>query len=390
MSKHAKILLIVSALFTMAMGLSNVFVNILLWKESSDFVLIAKYQLMHFIFTPLAFIVAGKLSKRKNGIWALRIGILLFAVFFLFILLSGDSIIDYIYPFGILFGVAGGFYWLAFHVLSFDFTATDNRDTFNGFNGFIASGAGSVAPLIAAYIIEKSEGTRGYFIVFLISLVLFVIQILVSLTMKTKHYGETLNIKKVIGKNGEEWTNLRNAVSAWGLRDVIIMFIITILIYETTGSEMSLGILVFVAGLVTCGAFLLEQKIIKPKRRLFSMHLGAIFLFVSVLGLVFDINYMFLIIFMIVNGLFMPFFLVPMVSATFNTLNRNHEEDYRIEYIINKEIALNFGRVVSTLILICLLTFFENEKILNYFLIFIGAAQFISLFFLRRVKTWDS
>lgn len=390
MSKQAKILIIVSALFTMAMGLSNVFVNIYLWKESNDFVLIAKYQLMHFIFGPLAFIVAGKLSKRKNGVWSLRIGIVIFALFYLFILIMKDKVINYIYPLGILFGIGGGFYWLAFHVLSFDLTSTNNRDTFNGFNGFIASAAGSIAPLAGAFIIERSQNNKGYYIVFLISLILFVIQILVSILMHTKHYGEKLDMKKVIGKNGREWSNFRSATATWGLRDITIIFLINILIYETTGSEMSLGILSLVAGAISCGAFLIEQKIIKPKRRLFSMHLGAIFLLISVLGLVFDISYFFLVLFTVVNGLFIPFFLVPMTSGTFNTLNRNHEEAFRVEYIINKEIVLNIGRAVSTIILILLLTFIKNDRILNYFLLFIGSTQLISLYFLRKIKTWDS
>lgn len=389
MSKEAKILLVISALFTMSIGLSNVFVNIFLWKESKDFILLAQYQLMQYLFTPLAFILAGWLSKLKNGIWALRIGVGLFALFFLIILFVRDAVIHYIYPFGILFGVASGFYWLSFHVLSFDFTSTKNRDTFNGFNGFMGSIAGSIAPLIAAYIIEKGQNSKGYFIVFLISLILFVVQIVVSLLLRTRNYKEKLNFKKMIAGNGSEWTNLRNAFGAWGLRDMTIIFIINILIYETTGSEVSLGKITFFASIVLGGAYLLEQKIIKPNKRLLSMHVGAIFLFVSVFGLVIQFNYPFLVAYMIVASFFTPFLYVPMASATFNTLDRHHEEALRIEYIINKEIFLNTGRCISILILIGLLSFSENERILNYFLLFIGLAQFISLYFIRKINTWE-
>lgn len=389
MSKQAKILLVVSALFTMAMGLSNVFVNVLLWREAKDFILVAEYQLMHYIFTPLAFIAGGYLSKKKNGIWSLRVGISLFTMFFIVILFLGSSIARFVIPIGILFGIAAGFYWLAFQVLSFDFTGIDNRDTFNGFNGFMASLAGSTAPLIAAFIIEKNEGIKGYLIVFLISLILFVVMIVVSLTMRTKDDDDRLDFKRVFHSNNTEWHYLKLAVGSWGLRNVVIMFIITILIYQTTGSEMSLGKLTFFAGLVTCFAFWLVQKIVKPKHRLRSMHVGAFFLFISVLGIVVEINYWYLAFFMVVNGFFLPFFFVPVASATFNTLNHSHEEAYRIEYIINKEISLNIGRIISTVILILLLTFFEVHRTLNYFLLFIGAAQFLSLSFLRRIDTWD-
>jgi YQGE family putative transporter len=389
MSREAKILLLVSGLFTLAMGLSNVFVNIFLWKKSENFIVIAQYNLMHYIFLPIAFTVAGWLSKRKNGIWSLRIGISFFVLFFLSILFVKDEVTKYIYPFGILFGIAAGFYWLSFQVLSFDFTSPCNRDTFNGFNGFIAGAVNSIAPISAAYIIEKNNNTKGYLIVFSISLVLFIIQILISLLLRTEHFEGKLEIKKIISKNGFEWSNLRNGLAAWGLRDVVIMFLISILIYTTTKSEMSLGKLTFIASLISSGSYLLEQKLIKPKRRIFSIHMGAIFMFIAVLGLFFKINYTFLVIYIVLNAIFMPFFIVPMTSATFNTLNRNHEEDMRIEYIINKELALNIGRIVSTSILIVLLAFVKNNKVLNYFLVFIGSAQFITLYFLRKIKTWE-
>jgi len=166
MSKEAKIILVISVLFTLAMGLSNIFVNILLWKESNDFIVVALYNLMHYIFVPITFIFAGWLSKKKNGIWSLRLGILFFIMFFGLILYIKDDILSYIFPLGILFGIAAGFYWLAYHVLSFDCTTENNRDTFNGFNGCSVGIANALAPIIGGYIIQKAGNTNGYTIVF--------------------------------------------------------------------------------------------------------------------------------------------------------------------------------------------------------------------------------
>lgn len=389
MSKKAKILLVVSGLFTLAMGLSNVFVNIFLWKKSNDFIIIAKYNLMHYVFLPFSFLAAGWLSKKKNGIWALRIGIVLFILFFLWILLFRNDVIEYIYSIGILYGIAAGFYWLSFQVLTFDFTSTNNRDTFYGFNGSICGIANAIAPFTAAYIIEKSKDMLGYLVVFGISLGLFIILILVSLMLHSEHYGDRLDFKRILSKNGDEWNNLRKSIAAWGLRDVVILFLIVILVYKTTGSEMALGKLTLIASLISSAAYVSEQKFIKPKRRLFSLHLGAVFMFISVAGLVIKINYTTLTMYMILSALFFPFFMVPVNSAAFNILSRNHEENMRIEYIVNREFALNFGRIVSTSLLIILLSLVKNERVLNYFLIFIGSAQLVSLYFLKRIKTWN-
>lgn len=389
MSKKAKILLIVSALFTLSMGLSNVFVNIFLWKKSSDFIIIAKYNLMHYIFLPFSFLAAGWLSKKKNGVWALRIGVVLFILFFLLILLFRNNVLEYIYPIGILYGIAAGFYWLSFQVLTFDFTSTNNRDTFYGFNGCICGVANAISPITAAYIIERNKNMMGYSIVFAISLGLFIILTLVSLTLHSEDYGDRFEFKKILSKNGDEWSYLRKSIAAWGLRDVVIYFLIVILVYKTTGSEMALGKLTLIASLISSAAYAFEQKIIKPKRRLFSLHLGAIFMFISVSGMIIKINYATLAMYMMLSALFVPFFMVPVNSAAFNILTRNHDESMRIEYIVNREFALNLGRIISTSLLIGLLTFVKDKRVLNYFLIFIGCAQLISLYFLRKIKTWE-
>lgn len=49
---------------TLAMGLSNIFLNILLWKKSKDFIVVALYNLMHYIFVPIAFIFAGWMNYK--------------------------------------------------------------------------------------------------------------------------------------------------------------------------------------------------------------------------------------------------------------------------------------------------------------------------------------
>ena len=119
------------------------------------------------------------------------------------------------------------------------------------------------------------------------------------------------------------------------------------------------------------------------------MTIGALAMFIAVIGLVIKIDYIFLVIYIFIDAVFMPFFTVPMASAAFNILSRNHEEEFRTEYIINREFALNTGRIMSTSLLIILLTFIKSPRVLNYFLLFLGSAQLGTLFFLRKLKTWE-
>ncbi len=388
MSKRAKLLLTVSALFTLAMGISNVFLNILLWKESKNFIVLAQYNLMQYIFLPITFIFAGWLSKRKNGIWSLRLGIVFFILLFGLILLFEDKISKFVLLLGILFGVAAGFYWLAYHVLSFDFTSTQNRDTFNGFNGSICGICGAIAPISSAYIINKNLLGMGYTIVFSISLLLFVILILVSFLIKAEYYGSKINYKKVFGSNSRDWSILRKGIFMWGFRDVIIGFLIIVLVFKSTGSEWSVGTFALIASVISSVAYVVEQKLIKPKARLKSMLIGSILMFTAVWGLVVNIRYGTLMLYMIMESASLPFFLVPFSSASFNIISLQHQDDLRLEYIINKEIVVNLGRIMSLSVLIGLLWFFKYDRSLNYFLLIIGCTQLIALYFLRKMKVW--
>ncbi|HYE82299.1 MAG TPA: MFS transporter [Clostridia bacterium] len=386
MCKEARVLLIISALFTFAIGLSNIFVNVFFWKQTNEYTVIAVYHLTHYVTIPVAFVLGGMLAKRKNGIWSLRIGLLTYALFFVMILLLGGKGTAYIYMMGIIYGMATGFYWLAFNTLSFDFTHMNNRDTYNGFNGCCAGIAAAVSPMVSAYIISSFSGTKGYNVVFAMTLAIFVILTLISLFLRCKSYGYRLDFKRAFSRNCEEWSILRTSAALWGFRDVIIVFLINILTIEATGSELSLGKLTLISSMVSSASYVLVQKVIKPPQRRLSILIGALGSFAAVLGLSFKVGYGTLVLYIMMDAFFLPFFLIQLNSATFNVIDRNHEEVMRIEYMINKDLALNGGRLISVSILIVLLTLFKTSATLSFYLLFLGFVPIASAYTLGKLR----
>ena len=386
MCREAKLLLTISALFTLAMGLSGIFINIFFWRQTNDITVIVIYNLLQYISIPVNFLFAGMLSKRKNGIWALRVGFGMFALFYSLILIIGNKGNAYIYILGIVNGIAAGFYWLAFSILCFDFTDINNRDTFNGYNGSIAGIAGALAPVTSGYIISSFGGIRGYNIVFALTLSLFIVLIILSIGLKCKECSSKLQFKRIFLKNCEEWNEIRKSTMFWGFRDVIIGFLVNILIIEVTKSEFSLGKLSLIGSFLSAVGFMLVQKIIKPKHRIISIFLGTIISFLAVIGLIIRVNYTTILIFTFLNSFFLPFFMIQLSSSTFNVINRVHEEDMRVEYVINKEIVLNIGRIISSLILILVLNIFKGPYVIKIYLLFIGIIPIVSGYFLARLK----
>lgn len=386
MCREAKILLVMSSLFTFGMGLSGIFVNVFFWKQTNDFIVIAVYNLIQYIVTPMAFLLGGILAKRKNGILSLRIGLGMFVAFYSVLLLIGRMGVGYIYLLGVIYGIAMGFYWLAFNTLSFDFTGLNNRDTFNGYNGSFCGITAAVAPLISGYIIKSFGGIKGYNIIFLTTLSIFIMLIFMSILLKCKSYGSKVDYKKAFLRNGTEWETVRKATVLWGFRDVIIVFLVNILIIETTKSELALGKLTLMGCLSGSLSYVLVQRIIKPRRRRMAIYIGTIFSFVAIWGLVYRVSYFSLLLYILMDAFFIPFFLIQLSSSTFNVISRAKEESMRIEYMINKDFALNTGRIISSIILLIMLIKFNDLKALKGYLIFIGLCPVFAGMLLSRLR----
>lgn len=386
MCRDAKLLLLVSGLFTFAMGLSSAFVNIFFWRQTNNFKLIVIYNMIQYVVTPLIFILGGMLAKKKNGIWPMRLGLLAYGIFFTVILLAGGKGALYICMLGAIYGIGTGFYWLAFNTLCFDYTDTGNRDTFNGFNGSSAGLAAAAAPITAGMLISSMPDLTGYRVVFALTLGLFVILLFISLTLKCKNYGEKLNFKVAFSRNHEEWDTVRKSTTLWGMRDMVIVFVVNILIIQTTNSELSLGKLTLMASLLSSASYTLVQKIIKPPKRRLAIWIGTLGSFAAVLGLVLRVEYSTLLFYVALDAMVLPFFLIQLGSSTFNAISRAHEENLRIEYMINKDIALNTGRIISSLILLIVVSVWDNASLLQGFLFFIALMPMAAGLLLSRLK----
>ena len=209
--------------------------------------------------------------------------------------------------------------------------------------------------MVSAYIISIFSGMKGYNVVFALTLATFLVLTLISMLLKCKNYGHRLKLKKVFSRNCEEWSIVRTSSLLWGFRDVIIASLVNILTIEATKSELSLGKLTLISSMISSASYVLVQKVIKPPHRRLSILIGTLGSFIAVLGLAANVVYGTLVFYIIMDAFFLPFFLIQLNSATFNVIDRNHEEDMRIEYIINKDLVLNGGRIISVLILITLL-----------------------------------
>ncbi|WHY65724.1 MFS transporter [Neobacillus sp. SuZ13] len=388
LTKDLSLLLIIGGLYSLSIALSNTFVNIYLWKQTGKYSDIAFYNLSIVILQLLTFILAGRWAKKIDRVIVLRIGVIFLALFYVMVLVFGTNASTYLLLLGSFLGVGYGFYWLAYNVLTFEITEPDTRDFFNGFLGILSSAGGMIGPIAAGIIITRFEKYTGYTIVFGLSLALFALAVFMSFSLKPRPSSGSYCFMQILHerKQNENWRLITNANFFQGLREGTFAFVISVFVYLSTGSELSLGTFGLLNSGVSFVAYYFASRLIKQKNRKKAILIGGIILYAAVLIIVWDVNFVKLLIYGGMIAIAYPLLLVPYMSTTYDVIGTGWKAaEMRIEYIVVREIYLNLGRIVSILSFLAAITWFKAENSIPILLLILGAGHTCIYFFLKRV-----
>ncbi|MCZ0704053.1 YQGE family putative transporter [Natronobacillus azotifigens] len=383
------LLLVIGGLYSLAIFLSNTFVNIYLWRQSNDYLAIALYNLSIYIMQPLTFVVAGRIAKKLDRTIVLRLGVSFLALFFLTVLIVGGQAAQFNILLGSLLGIGYGFYWLAFNVLTFEITEPDTRDFFNGFLGLMQSFAGMIGPVLAGYVISVATNKTGYTIIFSLSFGLFICAVVSSFFLKKRPADGDFFFRKVLKfrKTNKNWRNILSAHILQGLREGVFIFVISIWVFVATGSEFALGKFNLVLSGCSFFSYYLATRIIKPHFRKRAILIAGLNLFAAIGLIVFQVNYTTLLVYGFFIGLSYPFFTVPYVSLTYDVIGMSEgARELRIEYIVVREFFLNAGRIISVSLFILATQLFVIDQVIPYLLLSFGAGHFLIYFFVRKIQ----
>jgi len=389
LTKDLTLLLVIGGLYSLSVALSNTFVNIYLWKQTGSYVDIALYNLSIVVLQPLTFILAGRWAKKIDRVIVLRIGVIFLSLFYLTVLIAGTRAAAYLLLLGSLLGIGYGFYWLAFNVLTFEITEPETRDFFNGFLGTLSSFGGMIGPLAAGLIITNFEKFTGYTIVFGLSLGLFALAVVLSFFLKRRPAEGKYYFKRIIEerKRNENWRLITNAHFFQGLREGVFLFVISVFVYISTGSEMALGTFGLLNSGISFIAYFLASRYIKKNFRKKAILIGGLLLYAAVLIIVWEVTYTKLLIYAAMIAVAYPLLLVPYMSTTYDVIGVGWKAaEMRIEYIVVREVYLNLGRIVSILSFIAAVTWFNEEKSIPILLLLLGAGHTLIYLFIKRVR----
>lgn len=385
---QSRMLLAVNGLFVLAGALSGTFLNVYLWKVKQDFAMIGWFTFSQQLALGLTFWIAGKWVKEQDKMISLRLGIVVSGIFYLLVLWAGAHTVDYIWPLGFLFGIGSGLFWLAFNVVYFEVTDVDTRDLFNGWIGILGSVIGILGPWTSGWIISAMKGNLGYRVIFTVSLIVYGIGILLSFWLKKRKRGgpyRWMEPFRQFGKNSP-WRQAVPASAAHGVREGVFSFLVTLLVFISTSAERKVGQFSLVTSLVSLVSFWAVGKWLHIRFRYAGMLVGAV-LITGVIGpLLWDVNYVTLMLFGIGTSLFMPLYLLPVISSVFDLIGKNEDTvEQRVELIVLRELSIMVGRLLGTLLFIIIFTWSPHMKTVIWLMLGLGATPLLSWVLIRKL-----
>jgi YQGE family putative transporter len=354
-------LLVISGLFSLSIGLSNTFVNIFIWKVDKSYSSAAWYNLSMYVIVPFSFIAAGWIAHRWRTVISLRLGIATHAAFYLSTLWFGLAMARNPMLMGAFMGLATGLFWFAFNTLSLQYTTDGNRSSFVGTNGVFASVAGMVAPPVAGYLIGREDryfgGLTGFHVVFGISVVLFAIGTMLSFRLHSApvHHYFRWN-KALIRLRNRDWRLKLIGCFVYGIREGVFLFLIGLLFFVATGSELKLGeFFLLQSGLAFVSNFL-AGRVSRGRRRVYILGFGAVGMMSCAFLFLLPVTASRLVLYGSFISVVLPFFLVPLQSLLYRqmeTMVSNHQ-GWSEEHVVVREFFENAGRVFGIAVFLAL------------------------------------
>lgn len=352
--ESSKTLIWMIGIYDFNFALSSVFINIFLFKRDQDWDAVELYNMTMYATIMLAFWIGGHLAKKVSHLLPYQLGFAFNALVFLMVLILREQSPDHPCFLGFFSGMGIGFYYLGQHSLTLDMTEAKSRDYFLSLSLFLSSILRILGPALSGWMILAFKGSHpdsslGYYMVFALTLLLYLGLIYKSLNLKVKGTEGKFELWKVLtfGRN-REWNQQMGAQFVLGLRNGAFWFVIGILIYQVSKNEGIVGnytmMMNFLAVLTAYSLSLWAEA----KHRYKGLLISSIITWVACAFLSLKINYFSLLVYAVLTPLGVTWFMITFGAVGFEMLEAAREaKRYKLEYLAAREVPLWLGRTLG-------------------------------------------
>lgn len=374
LSKNYKVLFSLRLLKSILTNFVDVFLVLYFINVSNNNILpLGIYKLVAMVTVWLVAFLLRNYCKSKNRIWLMRIGIVMYFIYFLSIILLKEQVVNYIYLIGFLYGLEEGFYFSVYNTIESDGIENKEREkylgTYNGCKNIVSI----IFPLFFGNLIQNS----GFINTVIFVLMIVVLEIILSVILKDNNIpkGKKTNFKEFrdVMKKHPELKSIIRADICSGLTysEGALSYVITIYIIKVFSESVSLGIFTSIFSFISMIIGFLFVKVIKPKYyiKLLTVTLPVTIILLCIMLL--NCNFLTVVLYNLFQTISKLLSDLIKERNIFNFSNiETIKKEYKVEYFLTLETALFIGRVISNTLFI-LMAFLNAKFIMFIFVVFV-------------------
>src|SRR5699024_6044879 len=143
---------------------------------------------------------------------------------------------------------------------------------------------GMLGPALAGFIIAKMTDDIGYTVIFAISFILFICAVICSFFLNRRQAEGSFHFKRILMErsHNKNWRRILHAHITQGLREGIFLFVISILVFLVTKSELALGVFNLTLSGMSLLFYFMATKFVKPSLRKKAILAGGLVIYFSI------------------------------------------------------------------------------------------------------------
>ena len=389
LSKDAFALLVVGILFSSGMMIAATFVNVYLIRLTDNMGLMILQNVSNYAALLGAFLFGTYYVRKGSILTLLRLGIVSSIIYYSLILLLKAEASKYLILLGIFNGIGGGLYYFAFNILVGKLTGEKHRATFFSYQSSFSYIFGVVAPMISGYIIVKYSQLTGYYILFAVSVLVYILAIIISFLIKKIEIKEEYNVLGILKLKGNKyWSANRYYNFSFGLREAIYGQIFMVFAYIILNNEQTIGNLNALMSLIgVVSSVLIASKFTLENQK--KYHLLASFIYLISIGtLAIIASPWSLVLCFILNGVVLCWNSVIFQTMKYQLASRAKGGFTDGDYIVACEFPTAAGRIVGLLIFFGLNAFWGGVGLYRVLLLCVAFGLLLDHVVIQRKLKW--
>jgi YQGE family putative transporter len=360
--------------FLLFTAIPGVFINTFFFRQDGKISTVAIYTAICCFGTAVFMQLSSYISIRKSPVFVMRVGVVLFNIFYVALLLLQNRAVHFMPLLGLLNAFASSFYWQGFSTLMQDLTNSNNLNKTISVIGICNAVVSLVIPGLSGFVITRFNGSTGYMVIFMCSFVVSLFTTYLTTRIPYVKHNIKSNLFNTYVKvfRTRSWLLMFLSEFFRGMRDVSFPLFLSIVYFKLIENEGILGLNTMVCGLASIIAFYIAGKFIKENNHLKFVLVSSSVVLILFLILFLRMDATIIFIASIFNAILTVGIYTPSMSTLFGMFD-NLEGDFNFTQIMAvHEIFLATGRVIGFTVVI-LLSFSSNMYVYGFLLLNLSA-----------------